>query len=108
MIGRELALGYSVAGPEGGAYGTIFHPTVVRSAHIAQLPVPKLLALATLHEIGHLLLGSKAHWPRGIMSPFWEQGRIDEMMTRGPLFNTVQSKLLRARVATRSTTPARN
>ena len=105
---RELALGYSVAGPNGGTYSTICYPTVVRAAQIAQVPVSRLLALATLHEIGHLLLGANAHWPQGIMNPFWEQGRIDEMTKHGPLFTRAQSKLLRARVVARAAAATRN
>lgn len=107
MMGRERVLGYSVAGPDGGAYSTICYPTVERAAQIAQLPVAKLLALATLHEIGHLLLGANAHWPWGIMSPFWEGGRFDELK-RGILFNATQAKLMRARLAARSGASARN
>jgi hypothetical protein len=108
MMGRDLALGYSVAGPDGGTYGTICYPTVERAAQIAQVPVVKLLALATLHEIGHLLLGSNAHWPWGIMNPFWERGRFNEMLERGVHFNVAQAKLMRARVAARRGATARN
>jgi hypothetical protein len=108
MIGRDLALGYSLAGPTGGTYSAICYPAVERAARIAQMAVPKLLALATLHEIGHLLLGSNAHWPWGIMNPFWEAGRIDEIMKRGPLFTKAQSKLLRARIASRASAAERH
>jgi hypothetical protein len=95
MIGHDLALGSSVADRDGGTYGLIYYPTVVRTARINSVPIPRLAAWAGVHEIGHLLLGARAHWPSGIMNGRWDQNRVDEIVKAGPFFNDAQSKQLR-------------
>jgi hypothetical protein len=101
MIGNDRALGSSVAGPEGGTYGLVFYPTVVHAAKVNGVPVAQLVAWATVHEIGHLLLGARAHWPRGIMHPRWEKGQIDELLKTGPFFNRFQSNQMQEKLAAR-------
>ena len=57
--------------------------------------MPRLAAWAGVHEIGHLLLGARAHWPSGIMNARWDQNRVEEIVKAGPFLNDAQSKQLR-------------
>lgn len=102
MIGNGHGLGSSVAGAEGGVYGLIYYPSIERMAKTIDMPVSIILALATVHEIGHLLLGSQAHWPAGIMRPQWDRGVLGEMIQRNQFFNKSQSSTLRRRAQLRS------
>jgi len=95
------ALGSSFAGTEGGSYATIYFPTVKDKALDTQVPIPVLLALATVHELGHLILGSQSHWPDGIMNARWGAKELREMTSRNRFFNPSQSRQLQARLAAR-------
>src|SRR3954462_1097301 len=68
-------LGLSIAGPEGGTYGSVFLSRVKDAAADANVPWDVVLAYAVSHEVGHLLLGAEAHTPRGLMKATW--GRDD-------------------------------
>jgi len=101
MIGNDLALGSSVAGQGGGVYGLIYYPNVERTARLVEVSTPMMLALATVHEIGHLILGSQAHWPAGIMHPRWDQKAVAEMVQMNRFFNKSQSRQLQQRLLRR-------
>lgn len=101
MVGNADALGSSVASGDGGVYGLVFYPKVKEAAQIVNIPVPVMLALATVHEIGHLILGNRAHWPAGIMHPRWGAKEIEQMTRRSMFFNGPQSRQFRARLLAR-------
>jgi hypothetical protein len=64
-------LGQSVANQEGGTYASVFMGRVMDAADEAGFPWDMVLAYAAAHEAGHLLLGSGAHTPRGVMKAHW-------------------------------------
>lgn len=101
MIGHDNGLGSAVTGPEGGVYGSIYYPRVKDLARQVELPVPVILALATIHEIGHLILGGDAHFPLGIMRPGWGRKEVEEMVAMNRYFNGFQSRELQKRVMAR-------
>jgi len=68
---------------------------------LVEVSTPMMLALATVHEIGHLILGSQAHWPAGIMHPRWERKGVAEMVQMNRFFNKSQSRQLQQRLLRR-------
>lgn len=105
MIGDADALGSSVANRDGGVYALVFYPKVEEAAQILNIRVPVMLALATVHEIGHLILGSRAHWPAGIMHRRWGAREVEEMTRRSIFFNEPQARQFRAMLMARVRSP---
>jgi hypothetical protein len=68
--GREC-LGSSVANPSGGIYASVLVQPTKEAAADASIPWQVLLAYVAVHEIGHLLLGSRAHDAVGVMKASW-------------------------------------
>lgn len=60
-----------------------------------------VLGHVIVHEIGHLLLGPKAHSSTGIMSCPWSKEQIKQIATTHLLFTETQAVLIRDRLATR-------
>jgi hypothetical protein len=76
-------LGMSVAGQDGGAYGTVFLKAAEEMASEASLPSTTVLAYAAAHEVGHLLLGAQAHTSRGLMKATWGHDDFQAMTQNG-------------------------
>jgi hypothetical protein len=74
-IGDEgmFELGYSAIDPAtgGGVLATVYLDRAEWTAARAGLGVGVLVGRAMAHEIGHLLLGSAGHDPRGVMRAIW-------------------------------------
>jgi hypothetical protein len=101
-IGELHAMGTSLASAEGGSYATMYFPTVRRAAQATAVPVPTMLALATVHELGHLILGADSHSHEGIMHPQWTAKEIGETTSRNRLFNAAQCRRMRERLMARA------
>jgi hypothetical protein len=67
------ALGYSYVDPFSGtgALATVLADRIGRLADSLAIDAGTILGRAMAHEIGHLLLGSQAHSPLGVMRSFW-------------------------------------
>ena len=94
---RRPPLGQSFADADGGKYASVFLERVQDAAASSNIPWITVLAYATAHEIGHLLLGNQAHTPRGVMKAAWD--RIDyEAMSQNYLhFSEKPVRQLRSR-----------
>jgi hypothetical protein len=68
----RLPLGQSFVDDVGGKYATVFLEPVVERATEADVSWEIVLGYAAAHEIGHLLLGSQAHTPWGLMKATWD------------------------------------
>ncbi|MGE3577672.1 MAG: hypothetical protein AB7I25_04360 [Vicinamibacterales bacterium] len=70
---RTMALGYAVVDASGrrGTVATIFLERVDWLARISGADPEELAGLAIAHEVGHLLLGTNSHAPRGLMRARW-------------------------------------
>jgi hypothetical protein len=101
-IGEVHAMGTSLASAAGGLYATMYFPTVKRAAQATAVPVPTMLALATVHELGHLILGVDSHSHEGIMHPQWTAKEIGEMTSRSRLFNAAESRQMREKLMARA------
>jgi hypothetical protein len=59
----------------------------------------RLLGVVAAHELGHLLLGSRAHSRVGIMEPIWEQESVRKLGMGLLLFTPDQARFMRRRIA---------
>jgi hypothetical protein len=64
-----------------GSLATVFADRIVRLAARSRIDAATLVGYAIAHEIGHLLLGTDAHAPRGLMRAAWT---LPEMTRRLP------------------------
>ena len=71
---RSDHLGFAAVTAEGGVLATVFYDRIQSAGKGGDLS--NLLGLATAHELGHLLLGSKAHTDEGIMRPRWTRKHL--------------------------------
>jgi hypothetical protein len=86
------AAGYALIFPAGtGAenYAGVSYPMVRDMAASLQTCVERMMGITMAHEIGHLLLGSKAHGRQGIMSPAFREREVPQA-ERGELAFTVE------------------
>jgi len=58
-----------------------------------------MLGVVAAHELGHLLLGSRAHSRVGIMEPVWEQESVRKLSMGLLLFTPDQARFMRRRIA---------
>lgn len=100
--GSSLAMGVSLSTATGtGAYATLYHSSVKGLAEGYRASYIDILALAAVHEIGHLL-GGPAHYPWGIMQTNWTDRQVSEFLRGGMLFSQPHARRLRANLARRS------
>jgi hypothetical protein len=64
-----------------GTLATVFADRIARLAARGRIDGAPLVGYAMAHEIGHLLLGTVVHAPRGLMRAGWT---LDEMTRRVP------------------------
>jgi hypothetical protein len=72
-------LSQAFAGPDGGAFAAIYLERVRDASAETQVPAVTILAYATVHEVGHLLLGSAAHTTQGMMKDHWDRAEYEAM-----------------------------
>jgi hypothetical protein len=93
-------LGFTEIDPETGASAGIYYPAAVEMAKRCQVGIGEILGAAIAHEVGHLLLGAKAHSTRGIMQASWSQPQF-QLIGLGELdFAPDQATLLREHLET--------
>jgi len=93
---RTDHLGFSAVTEEGGVLATVFYDRIQSVGKGGDLS--NLLGLATAHELGHLLLGSRAHVDDGIMRPRWTRQNLRQGDRAGFRFTSEQSQTMRQRV----------
>jgi hypothetical protein len=59
-----------------GSLGTVYLDRVKRLALSTRTSESELLGRVIAHEVGHLLLGSTAHAPAGVMRPTWSRALL--------------------------------
>jgi hypothetical protein len=87
-------LAQSFADRRGGTYATVFLAPVQEQAADNDVPLQTVLAYATAHEIGHLLLGSQSHSPRGLMKARWDKGDFRDIGQNRLHFTSAQVRQL--------------
>ena len=98
------ALGCSII-PESGAPPTVSYVDYSRVRRLAgsvSFDAQDLLGFAIVHEIGHLLLGSKSHSFRGIMRSPWRTRALQGRYWEEFLFTREQAERMRVAVLARN------
>jgi hypothetical protein len=82
----------------GGKYSDVFFDRIEDAHRASGTSTAGLLAAVTAHELGHLLLGSHAHSPLGIMSPHWGREDLRRISMGSLRFTTDQSSRMMLRI----------
>lgn len=93
---RSDHLGFAAVTEEGGVLATVFYDRIESQGRGGDLS--NLLGLAAAHELGHLLLGSKAHTDEGIMRPNWTRKLLRQDHRSHFRFTAKQLDTIRGRV----------
>ena len=93
---RSDHLGFAAVSEDGGELATIFFDRVEALGKGGDLS--SLLGLATAHELGHLLLGPRAHVDEGIMRPRWTRQGMRQVDRGRFRFSPEQSQTMRHRL----------
>jgi len=72
----------------------VYYPAIVETAARHGIPAGALLGAVFAHEVGHLILGAKAHSHHGLMSPDWRRGQFERLATTGLRFNEKETRML--------------
>src|SRR5262249_31066858 len=76
----DTALGFAHVTPDGGRYATVLMDPVEELTREQQLvSQAQVLGHAVAHEIGHLLMGTNSHAPRGLMRAGWRTNELRDM-----------------------------
>lgn len=105
---RRPALGQSSADGNGGTFASVFLAPIRDQAAAANIPWIIVLSYATAHEIGHLLLGTQAHTPRGLMKASWDRSDYVAMFQKQCHFTPEQALLLARRYGNGATANSLN
>ena len=96
---NDDVFGVAFLGADGtGAYSDVFYGSVDKFNRQAHSNVGRVLGHVMAHEIGHLLLGSHAHSPWGIMCAKWRAQEVQRLEMGTLLFNAEQEKLIYSRM----------
>jgi len=82
----------------------IYYPAVEAVTRKWQVRAGEVLAAAISHEVGHLVLGAKAHSSRGVMQANWGRTQCELIAISELNFTPEEAKGLRERVETRMLT----
>lgn len=82
-----------------GVYSDVFFDSVERLHQECGASVSRVLGHVMAHEVGHLLLGTKAHASIGIMRPRWYGEQLGAISKGALFFTSEQATLMRKRLA---------
>lgn len=96
--------GYALVGGEaqGGKLATIFADRVNAAALRLHVNRPTLIGRMLAHELGHLLLGSNSHAPRGLMRAWWTDTDLHRVRPRDWEFSEQETRTLNAALVLRA------
>ena len=96
--GSKRALGFS----QGTTYASIYYRRAAEIAGEQLAQEGDILGCGIAHEIGHLLLRSQSHSPRGIMRAEWGKEELKLISTRSLHFTPQQAEVMRAELTRRT------
>jgi len=95
----DLVFGLAFLDEDGhGKYCDVFYNRIVEAHHDSGANLSLLLGMVAAHELGHLLLGSHAHWHMGIMTPVWKGDVLRRINMGSLLFTQEQASVMKARI----------
>jgi hypothetical protein len=98
-VNSDSVFGVAFLGADGrGKYCDVFFGGVEKLHNSVGMSTARLLGAVTAHELGHLLLGSHAHSPIGIMMPRWEDQSLRRIGMGTLLFTSEQASVMKARL----------
>jgi hypothetical protein len=101
---RDSVFGIAFLGSDGrGKYGDVFFGRIEELHNSVGMSTARLLGAVMAHELGHLLLGSHAHSPIGIMMPTWEDQSLRRIGMGTFLFTSEQASVMKARLGREDT-----
>jgi hypothetical protein len=106
-LGPEItnrSLGITFLDADRGNRGTIFLSRVraVEEPYASRIGMGRLLGCVLAHEIGHLLLNSRAHSPEGVMIAYFGEAEISRAAQRRLTFTHADREMfLRTQIARR-------
>ena len=96
---KDDVFGAAFLGNNGhGSYTDVYFDRAQKLCRELKVSLPELLGHIIAHEIGHLLLGSSAHSPAGIMRAIWQRTELEQACRGGLMFSTREAKAMQARV----------
>jgi hypothetical protein len=98
--GGQLELGYALVDSkaEAGKLATIFTNRVQWLAAQAGVDPRRLVGFAVVHELGHLLLGTRSHAGSGLMRAVWSPADLQRERSRDWLFAPSEAARIRSRL----------
>jgi len=94
----DATFGVAFLSAEGkGVYCDVYYGSVEKFHKDSDVSIPPILGHVMAHEIGHLLLGTHAHSPAGIMLPQWHGNELRRLMMGTLLFTPQQARAVRGR-----------
>jgi hypothetical protein len=91
-------LGVAIHAAQGSPVAYVFYHRAAEQADRYRIPAASVVAATMAHEVGHLVLPSTEHAPRGLMRSCWEYEEFVDA-ARGDLrFSAEQAASIRAQV----------
>jgi hypothetical protein len=87
---------------QGGKLATIFADRVTAAALRLHVNRPTLMGRMLAHELGHLLLGSNSHAPRGLMRAWWTDTDLHRVRPRDWEFSERETRTMNAALVLRA------
>jgi len=95
----DTTLGFTRITPDGGSYATVLIDRVEELAREQQVVSKgQILGYAVAHELGHILMCSTSHPPRGLMRAGWKANELRDMAQRRLLFSAEEAERMRGRI----------
>lgn len=95
----DLVFGLAFLDDRGsGKYSDVFLDRIEEACRQSGMNLSRLLGTIAAHELGHLLLGSRAHSYAGVMTAVWKEKTLRYESMGLLLFTAEQSSLMRARI----------
>ena len=98
---KETLFGVAEPYENEGVHATLFYEHIDSFARAGLVPPDLVLAHAMAHELGHLLLWSKSHSPRGIMQASWRKEDLKSIEQGRLAFSSEEVKIMRANLLAR-------
>lgn len=96
---RGTVFGNAFLSPEGeGTYIDVFYDSVEKLHKDWHASLSRALGHVMAHEIGHLLLGTNAHGPVGIMRPNWQGQELRSIGMGTLVFTPEQARSMQAKL----------
>ena len=99
LFKKAVLLSYLPLPPLKVSYATVLIDRVEELAEQQVVSKGQILGYAVAHELGHILMCSSSHPPRGLMRAGWKANELRDMAQRRLLFSAEEAERMRGRIA---------